>query len=72
MVFLVLILNICVNIACKNAIREQKLRLELSAAKKERDFYLNKVEKSRALFEIEERMKKVCGVWTKFFSFTCC
>ncbi|KMT09718.1 hypothetical protein BVRB_6g131670 [Beta vulgaris subsp. vulgaris] len=44
--------------ACKNAIREQKLRLELSAAKKERDFYLNKVEKSRALFEIEERMKK--------------
>ncbi|KAL2938483.1 Pre-rRNA-processing protein ESF2, partial [Bienertia sinuspersici] len=45
-------------IACKNAIREQKLRMELSAANKERDFYLTKVDQSRALREIEERMKK--------------
>lgn len=45
-------------IARKNAVREQKLQMELSAAKKERDFYLSKVEQSRALKEIEERMKK--------------
>lgn len=45
--------------AYKNASREQKLALEISAAKKERDFYLSKVEKSRALTAIEERMKKV-------------
>uniref|UniRef100_A0A7C8ZIA5 RRM domain-containing protein n=1 Tax=Opuntia streptacantha TaxID=393608 RepID=A0A7C8ZIA5_OPUST len=45
-------------IARKNAIREQKLQMELSAAKKERDFYLSKVERSRALKEIEKRMKK--------------
>ncbi|XP_056169565.1 LOW QUALITY PROTEIN: pre-rRNA-processing protein ESF2 [Syzygium oleosum] len=45
-------------IAYKNAIREQKLALELSAAKRERDFYLSKVDKSRALSSIEERLKK--------------
>ncbi|XP_002526047.2 pre-rRNA-processing protein ESF2 isoform X1 [Ricinus communis] len=45
-------------IAYKSAIREQKLALELSAAKRERDFYLSKVEKSRALSSIEERLKK--------------
>lgn len=45
--------------AYKNAIREQKLALEISAAKRERDFYLTKVEQSRALAAIEERMKKV-------------
>ncbi|KAF3452741.1 hypothetical protein FNV43_RR03174 [Rhamnella rubrinervis] len=45
-------------IAYKTAIREQKLALEISAAKKERDFYLSKVEKSRALSAIDERLKK--------------
>lgn len=45
-------------IAYKNAIREQKLALEISAAKRERDFYLSKVDKSRALSSIEERIKK--------------
>ncbi|KAK9038276.1 hypothetical protein V6N11_023156 [Hibiscus sabdariffa] len=45
-------------IAYKSAIREQKLALELSAAKRERDFYLSKVDQSRALNAIEERMKK--------------
>ncbi|KAL4378785.1 hypothetical protein GQ457_02G012110 [Hibiscus cannabinus] len=44
--------------AYKSAIREQKLALELSAAKRERDFYLSKVDQSRALNAIEERMKK--------------
>ncbi|XWS30426.1 hypothetical protein CRYUN_Cryun24cG0116600 [Craigia yunnanensis] len=45
-------------IAYKSAIREQKLALEFSAAKRERDFYLSKVDQSRALSSIEERMKK--------------
>ena len=52
--------------ARKNAIREQKLQMELSAAKKERDFYLSKVERSRALKEIEKRMKKVIGLCLVF------
>ncbi|XP_021724385.1 pre-rRNA-processing protein ESF2-like isoform X1 [Chenopodium quinoa] len=41
-----------------NAIRDQKLRMEISAGNKERDFYLNKVDQSRALSEIEKRMVK--------------
>lgn len=45
-------------IAYKNATREQKLEMELSAAKKERDFYLAKVDQSRALNSIDERLKK--------------
>ncbi|GJX27654.1 furry homolog-like protein [Tanacetum coccineum] len=44
--------------AYKNATREQKLALELSAAKKERDFYPAKVDQSRALSSIDERLKK--------------
>ncbi|GKV07839.1 hypothetical protein SLEP1_g19551 [Rubroshorea leprosula] len=46
-------------IAYKSAIREQKLALEISAAKRERDFYLNKVDQSRAQSAIEERIRKV-------------
>ncbi|CAI9780611.1 unnamed protein product [Fraxinus pennsylvanica] len=45
-------------IAYKSAIREQKLALEISAAKRERDFYLSKVDLSVALSNIEERLKK--------------
>lgn len=45
-------------LAFKKAIREQKLAVELSAAKRERDFYLSKVDQSRALSSIEERLKK--------------
>ncbi|KAH9625395.1 hypothetical protein KSS87_011466 [Heliosperma pusillum] len=44
--------------ARKNAAREEKMRMELVAAKKEKDFYISKVEMSRALSEIDERMKK--------------
>ncbi|CAH9140273.1 unnamed protein product [Cuscuta epithymum] len=44
--------------AHNNAVREQKLTLELSAAKKERDFFLTQVDKARALSAIEERLKK--------------
>ncbi|GFP84987.1 pre-rRNA-processing protein esf2 [Phtheirospermum japonicum] len=45
-------------IAFKNASREQKLTLELSAAKRERDFYIAKVDQSKALSSIKERLKK--------------
>ena len=45
--------------AYKSAIREQKLNMVMSAAKREKDFYLSKVEKSRAMTEIDERMKRV-------------
>lgn len=50
--------------ALKKATREQKLALELSAAKKERDFYLSRVDQSRALDAIEERLKKVHCLYT--------
>ncbi|GJN33338.1 hypothetical protein PR202_gb21929 [Eleusine coracana subsp. coracana] len=45
-------------IAEKTHIREQKLTLEIAAAKKQRDHYLSNVEKSRALKHIQERRKK--------------
>ncbi|XP_010516258.1 PREDICTED: pre-rRNA-processing protein ESF2-like [Camelina sativa] len=45
-------------IAYKSAIREQKLNMVLSAAKREKDFYLSKIEKSRAMTEIDARMEK--------------
>ena len=49
-----------VTAAYKNAVREQRLALEISAGKEgARDFYLSKVDKSRALRSIEERLKKV-------------
>jgi hypothetical protein len=54
------------NAAYKKAIREQKLALEISAAKRERDFYLKKVDQSRALSSIEERMKKVTSYCYRF------
>ncbi|KAG8384897.1 hypothetical protein BUALT_Bualt04G0166000 [Buddleja alternifolia] len=44
--------------AFKSASREQKLAMELSAAKRERDFYLSKVDQSKALSKIEERLRK--------------
>ena len=47
------------NAAEKTHIREQKLTLEIAAAKKQRDHYLSKLEKSRAVKHIQERRKKV-------------
>lgn len=49
----------CFIAAQDNAVREQKLALEISAAKRERDFYLSKVDQARALSSIKERLKKV-------------
>lgn len=46
--------------AYQNAVREQKLATEISAAKRERDFYLSRVDKSRALMAMQERQQKVC------------
>ena len=48
--------------AYKKAAREQKLALEISAAKRERDFYLAKVDQARAFSSIEERLKKVLNL----------
>lgn len=45
-------------IELKNATREQKVVMELAAAKRERDFYLNKVDQSKALSKIGERLMK--------------
>ncbi|RLM84619.1 pre-rRNA-processing protein ESF2 [Panicum miliaceum] len=42
----------------KTHIREQKLTLEIAAAKKQRDHYLSKLEKSRTVRHIQERRKK--------------
>ncbi|KAK9108313.1 hypothetical protein Syun_024324 [Stephania yunnanensis] len=50
--------NLTEELAYKKAIRDQKLALEISAAKRERDFYLSKVDKSRALTNIEKKRKK--------------
>ncbi|KMZ68924.1 hypothetical protein ZOSMA_226G00260 [Zostera marina] len=44
--------------AQKCAVREQKLNLEISAAKRERDFYLKKVDQSRGLTSMQERVNK--------------
>lgn len=49
--------NLTEEIAYKNAVREQRLAAEISAAKKERDFYLSKVDQSRAIASMEERKK---------------
>lgn len=45
--------------AYRNAVREQRLAAEISSAKRERDFYLSKVDQSRAFAAMDERRKKV-------------
>jgi ESF2/ABP1 family protein len=50
--------NLTEEIAYKNAVREQRLAAEISAAKKERDFYLSRVDQSRAINSMEERKRK--------------
>eukprot|EP00898_Chlorokybus_atmophyticus_P007658 jgi/Chlat1/7894/Chrsp66S07203 len=48
-------------IAYRNAVREQKLQAELSQAKKERDFYLAKVDQAHAIEAMEQRHSKQEG-----------
>ncbi|KAJ3697562.1 hypothetical protein LUZ61_001267 [Rhynchospora tenuis] len=45
-------------IASKNRLKEQKMNMEISAAKRERDFYLSKIQQSLAQKHIQERRKK--------------
>eukprot|EP00250_Pteridium_aquilinum_P007810 c17456_g1_i1 orf=115-900(+) len=45
-------------IAYRNAVREQKQAADISAAKRERDYYLAKVDQSKAIKAMEERKKK--------------
>ena len=42
----------------QRALREQKMQLELAVAKKERDFYLQKVEQSKQIEAMERRKKE--------------
>ena len=45
--------------AYQNAVRDQKLAHEISAAKRERDFYLSRVDKAKAISAQQERKRKV-------------
>ena len=45
--------------AYQNAIREQKLAAEISAAKRERDFYMGQVDKAKCMEAMKERKRKV-------------
>ena len=49
----------CLSTAYQRAIREQKLAAEVSAANKERDFYLSKVDRAKALEAQQARKRKV-------------
>lgn len=46
-------------ITYQRAVREQKLAAEISAAKRERDFYLSRVDKAKAVNAILARKRKV-------------
>lgn len=46
--------------AYQNAVREQKLAAEISAAKRERDFYMGQVDKAKGIEAMAERKRKVC------------
>lgn len=45
--------------AYQKAIREQRLAAEISAAKRERDFYLSRVDKAKGVAAQQERKRKV-------------
>lgn len=45
-------------IAYQNAVREQKLAAEISAAKRERDFYMGQVDKAKGIEAMKERKRK--------------
>lgn len=49
----------CLVAAYQNAIREQKLAAEISAAKRERDFYMGQVDKAKGIEAMKERKRKV-------------
>ena len=44
--------------AYQKAVREQRLAAEISAAKRERDFYLSRVDKAKAVAAQQERKRK--------------
>ena len=55
--------------AYQNAVREQKLAAEISAAKRERDFYMGQVDKAKGIEAMKERKRKVSfGLATMFLS----
>jgi ESF2/ABP1 family protein len=50
--------NLTEEITYQRAVREQKLAAEISVAKRERDFYLQQVDKAKAIAAIQERKRK--------------
>jgi ribonucleotide monophosphatase NagD (HAD superfamily) len=50
--------------AYQKAVREQRLAAEISAAKRERDFYLSRVDKAKAIAAQQERKRKVWLIGT--------
>ncbi len=51
--------NLTEDIAYRKRVRDQKLAAEVSTARKERDFYLSKVDQARVISEIEKRKKEI-------------
>lgn len=45
--------------AYQNAVRDQRLAHEISAAKRERDFYMSRVDKAKGIAAQQERKRKV-------------
>ena len=50
--------NLTEEIEYQKALRDQKMQLELAVAKKERDFYLQKVEQSKQIQKMQERRRQ--------------
>ena len=53
--------NLTEDIAYKRRVRDQKLAQEVSAARKERDFYLSKVDQAKVISEMEKRKREHGG-----------
>lgn len=53
--------NLTEDIAYKKRVRDQKLAAEVSAARKERAFYLSKVDQAKVISEIEKRKRDAGG-----------
>ena len=57
--------------AYQNAVREQKLAAEISAAKRERDFYMGQVDKAKGIEAMKERKRKVRKLRPTFQNMSC-
>ena len=53
--------NLTEDVAYRKRVRDQKLAAEVSAARKERDFYLSKVDQAKVISEMEKRKRDLGG-----------